>query len=143
MNFVTDNLGQLNWLAIAVAFLVTMPIDFWWYNPRLGFGSRWMKLIGISGEDLENPQSMGKTFGSMLAAQLLTAIILACLIHALGINTWGGALGFGIIVGAVIRGGAHFVHNGFSMKSMQLTLIDTGFDLVSITLMALILGIWW
>lgn len=142
MEFITNTVGELNWWAVLLATLSTMPVGFVWYDLKLGFGKRWAKLNKLSTKDIENSNGMAKTFGVMLLTSLFTAIVLACLIKATGVSGFWDSLMFGVITGVLLRGGAHFIHNGFTRKPMELTLIDAGHDMASLIVMCVILGGW-
>lgn len=142
MEFINTTIDGLNWGAIIVATLSTMPVGFVWYDLKLGFGKRWAKLNGLSEKELGSSKGMGKTFAVMLATTFVTAFLMACLINATNVDGFWNSLAFGLLFGIVFRGGAHFIHNGFTRKPMALTLIDVGHDMVSLTVMAVILGLW-
>lgn len=142
MDFIFDTVDDLNWLAIVLATISTMPVGYLWYDLKIGFGKRWAELNDLSHEELNSGDGMANTFAMMLGVSLATAFLMACLIKATGVEGFGDSLLFGVIFGFIFRGGAHFIHNGFTRKPMQLTLIDAGHDLASLTAMALILGLW-
>lgn len=144
MNFLTDNLGQLNWFAVLVAVISTMPVGYVWYDLKIGFGRRWSEAVGLTKEQIDSSSSadMTKTFGAMLTTSLFTAIVLGALMRAVGVDTLGSGLLFGLVMGLVIRGGAHVIHNGFAKKPAALTAIDAGHDALSIIVMCGILGVW-
>jgi Protein of unknown function (DUF1761) len=142
MEFITSTIDGINWLAIVLATLATMPVGYLWYDLKLGFGKRWAKLNGLSEKDLGSGDGMAATFAVMIGTSFVTAFLLACLMAATDTVGFWNSLAFGLLFGAVFRGGAHFVHNGFTRKPMELTLIDVGHDIVSVTVMALILGLW-
>lgn len=142
MEFITSAIDQLNWWAIVVATLSTLPVGYVWYGLKIGFGKRWAKLNSLKAKDLESSDGMAKTFAIMLITSLLTAIVIASLVIAAGVTGFWNILVFGVIAGLLLRGGAHFIHNGFTRKPLQLTLIDAGHDLVSLTVITLIVGLW-
>lgn len=142
MEFISSTINDLNWWAIIVATLSTMPVGFVWYDLKIGFGKRWAKLNGLTEKELNSSSGMGPTFAVMIATSLATAFLMACLIKATGVTGFWDSLVFGLLFGIVLRGGAHFVHNGFTRKPMELTLIDVGHDMVSLTVMAVIIGLW-
>lgn len=142
MDFIINTFDQLNWLAIIAATLATMPVGFVWYDLKMGFGKKWAKHVGLTVKDMNDTDGMAARFGTMLLTSFLTAIALAALVISLGITTALEGLLFGIVIGAVFRGGAHFIHNGFAKRSNELSFIDAGHDTVSIAVMALIVAIW-
>ena len=142
MEFITSNFDQLNWWAIIVATISTMPVGYVWYDLKMGFGKRWAKMNGLSEKELSSTDGMAKTFGLMLLTSLLTAVIMASFIIATDVSGFWESLVFGLIFGVVLRGGAHIIHNGFTRKPMELTFIDVGHDMVSLSVVAVILGLW-
>jgi hypothetical protein len=142
MEFITSTVEQLNWWAILLATLSTLPVGYLWYDLKVGFGKKWAKLNDLKVKDLEAGEGMASTFAVMLVTSLATAFMLACLIKATGVEGFWDSLLFGLIFGIIFRGGAHFIHNGFTRKPMELTLLDAGHDMASLTVMALILGLW-
>lgn len=142
MDFIINTVDGLNWWAIVVAALAAMPVGFVWYDLKMGFGKRWAKLNGLKEKDLENTDGMATRFAIMIGFAFATAFVLACLIKTLGIESFWDSLVFGLIIGIVFRSGAHFIHNGFTRKPMELTLLDAGHDMVSIAIMAVIVGLW-
>lgn len=142
MDFISNSWESINWWAVIVAVLSSMPVGYLWYDLKVGFGRPWAKMNGLKEKDLQNPENFGKTMGVMLLFAVATAITLACLQLALGISGFVDSVVFGIIVGLVFRGGAHFIHNGYTKRPDSLTLIDAGHDVVSIVVMSVILGMW-
>lgn len=142
MEFISNNFSEINWWAVLVAVISTLPVGYLWYDLKFGFGRRWAKLIGLKPRDLESSEGMAKTFSVMLVTSLITAILLALFVYQMGIYNWLDGVLFGAMLGLVLRGGAHFIHNGFTHRPMQLTLIDAGHDMVSLAVMGLILSIW-
>jgi hypothetical protein len=142
MEFLMQNVDNLNWWAIVVASLVVFPVGFIWYSLRVGFGKRWMDIIGLDVNDLSESNGMAKTFTMLTILSVLTSIVTACLLKATGtVGFWDSVI-FGLIIGCVIRGGAHVIHNGFAKRSDQLTLIDAAHDTVAFALVCGVLGLW-
>jgi len=142
MEFITNSAGALNWWAIIVATLATLPVGYVWYDMKIGFGKRWATLNKLTIDPAKAGDSMASIFATMLATTFATAFLMACLMRATGVEGFADTLMFGLLFGVVLRGGAHFIHNGFTQKPIELTLIDVGHDLVSLTVIALVLGLW-
>jgi len=142
MEFITTTIGNLNWWAIIVATLATLPVGYVWYDMKIGFGKTWAKLNKLTIDPSKASDGMAAIFASMLTATFATAFLMACLMKATGVDGFASALVFGLLFGVVLRGGAHFVHNGFTQRPVRLTIIDVGHDLVSLTVIALIVGLW-
>lgn len=81
-------MGIFNIWAILVAALVTMPIGFIWYNPKV-FGTAWMNSIGVTDpEKMKEGANMGLIFGmSLFFAFLLSLALTPMVIHQMGIGS--------------------------------------------------------
>lgn len=142
MEFINYTIDQLNWWAVVVAALAAFPIGFVWYDLKMGFGKSWMKMVGLKKSDVESSEGMAGTFGVLTVFAFATAFLLAVLLKATGTTGLVDSVIFGAIVGVVLRGGAHFIHNGFTKRPMALSFLDAGHDMVSMMVMAAILGVW-
>lgn len=133
------HVSQINWLAVLLAFAATMVIGFVWYMPAV-LGTRWMAAIGKTEDDLKNMGGGAGIWLPMMAAAALTAILLAVLISKLALdNALAGGF-FALVVGLVFRAGGHVIHNGFAGRPAAVTLIDSGHDLVAMTVSGAIIG---
>ncbi len=142
MEFLFNTIEQLNWWAVLIAAFVPFPIGFLWYSFDYGFGKKWAKMVGLKKSDIEKSDGMGMTFGVLAVVAVATAIVLASLMQVTGTVGLVDSALFGVVIGLVLRGGAHFIHNGFARRPAGLTMLDVGHDVVSLTAMAVILGVW-
>ncbi|GAB3598176.1 DUF1761 domain-containing protein [Microbacterium tumbae] len=134
---------EINYWAVLLATLSSMVVGSVWYAPKV-FGRRWARLAHV---DLENPSqgalwpivttvlvSFGTSWvlagasaiawhfyeGSFFAATFVTAVML-----------WGGFTG------------ARFVtHDAFEGRPTQLTTLNIAHELVTVVVMAIIIGVW-
>lgn len=136
-----NSLGNLNWIAVFLAAASSFLVGFVWYHKAV-FGKSWMKLVGITEEQINSSKGMARSFILTGIFSLLTAVTLSCLMYALAIKEPIGGLLFGACIGLVFRSGAHVIHNGFAQRSFRLTVIDGTHDIVAVALMGLILGSW-
>ncbi|HCR55949.1 TPA: hypothetical protein DIV49_03170 [Candidatus Saccharibacteria bacterium] len=134
--------SDVNWWVVLVAVLSTLPVGYLWYDLKMGFGKKWAKLVGVTEKQMNDTSDMGKTFGVMLFVSLLTALLLNVLLKEYAVTDFVDGLVFGAVVGLVLRGGSHFIHNGFAKRSLELSWIDAGHDMVSVAVMAAILAVW-
>jgi hypothetical protein len=130
---------QINWLAVLLAFIATMAVGFIWYLPAV-FGNRWMAAIGKTEDDLKNIGGGARIWVPMMLAAALTAVLLAVLIGKLGLENAPAGAWFALVVGLVFRAGGHMIHNGFAGRPAAVTLIDSGHDLVAMTVAGAIIG---
>lgn len=131
--------SQINWLAVMLAFVASMVIGFVWYMPAV-LGNRWMAAIGKTEEDLKNISGGARIWVPMMAAAALTAALLAVLIGKLGLDSALAGAWFALVVGLIFRAGGHVIHNGFAGRPAAVTLIDSGHDLVAMTVAGAIIG---
>ena len=129
----------VNWLAVAIAFIVSFAFGWWFYSPA-GLWNTWKEAAGITREQMEGA-SMGAAFGGTIAANVLGVILLAILMAQLEAETWLDGLLLGAIIGLVYRAGAHALHNGFAIRSPKVTLLDGLHDVVALALAGTVLGL--
>ena len=142
MDILLDSWSAINWWSVVVAVVSTAVIGYLWYDMKMGFGRTWARLVGLSEKDMENPEGMGQIFGVMYFVAFLTAVCIALAMDAMGVSTTAEIVTFAVVFGGIFRAGAHFIHNGFARRDMNLTLIDAGHDFVSFLVMSLIIGLW-
>jgi hypothetical protein len=132
-------ISNINWLAVLLAFVASMVIGFVWYLPAV-LGNRWMAAIGKTEEDLKNISGGAGIWVPMMLAAALTAILLAVLISKLDLdNALAGGF-FALVLAVVFRAGGHVIHNGFAGRPVAMTLIDSGHDLLAMTVAGAIIG---
>lgn len=132
-------ISQINWLAVLLAFVASMVIGFVWYLPAV-LGNRWMAAIGKTEEDLKNISGGAGIWVPMMVAAALTAVLLAVLISKLDLdNALAGGF-FALVLALVFRAGGHVIHNGFAGRPAAVTLIDSGHDVVAMTVAGAIIG---
>ncbi|MBI5257576.1 MAG: DUF1761 domain-containing protein [Burkholderiales bacterium] len=129
---------HLNPLAIAVAAALSFLIGGVWYSPIL-FARRWQQAAGLSDEQLKRG-GMGRIFG---LAYLCSLVMAANLAAFLGPNA---SVGFGLAAGAAAGIGwvamCFAVNDLFERRPLVLWLINSGYHVVSLTLMGGLLA-WW
>ncbi len=134
-----SHISQINWLAVLLAFISSMAIGFVWYMPAV-LGKRWMAAIGKTEADLKNIGGGAGIWVPMMVAAALTAVLLAVLISKLGLDSAVAGGWFALVLALVFRAGAHVIHNGFAGRPTSVTLIDSGHDLLAMTVAGAIIG---
>lgn len=130
--------GEVNWLAVAIAFVVTFVLGWFWYSPQ-GFFPLWARLGKLDLEAL-GKEPMVPTFLQTIVANVAGVIVLALLFQAADVSGWLAGAASGAIIGLVFRGGAHAIHNGFAMRHPGITLIDAAHDTVALAVAGAILA---
>jgi len=139
------NVMGVNLLSVLVAAIATMVLGFLWYSPML-FAKPWMVLMGYDPNDKagleEMRKSAGKSYAVSFLASLLSAFVLAKIIHVSTVNTalYGMKIGFAIWLGFVAT--VQLTEVLFAKKPAKLYLINTGYQFVCYLAMGAILAVW-
>ncbi len=131
-----------NWVVILASAVASMVIGFLWYSPIL-FGKEWMELMGIKKGDTEKAKKkMAATYGIAFLAAIASAFVLKQFIDLfyivnlfdavqLAFWVWFGFVATTILTGVLYEG-----------KSWKLFIINSGYQLASLIVMALVLSYW-
>jgi hypothetical protein len=136
---------EVNYVAVLLAAIVSMAVGFLWYSPVI-LGKPWMKEKGLSSESLKKAQKeMGKLYGLSFVVAIISAFVLSH-VMTLAQNFYNySALSTGITsafwmwVGFIMP--VQMTATIFGDKNWKLLGIDTGYQLVSILAMGVVLGL--
>ncbi len=137
---------SVNYLAVVVAGIVSMGLGFLWYSPMV-LGKAWMKEKGYTQESLKKAQKeMGSLYAVSFVVSLITAYVLS---HVMTMSenffhypllSTGLMSGFWMWLGFMMP--VQITATIFSdKKNWKLFGIDTGYQLVSILAMGVVLAI--
>jgi hypothetical protein len=137
------NFLSVNFLAVLVAGIVFMVVGFLWYSPVL-FAKPWTALNRMTEEQIRQASSNSSPLMYLptFIGALVSSYILSVFIHAAQMTTLLGGLEMGFLaaLGFIIPSfGSNYV---FSSRPFKLYLIDAGYQVVSLTLAGMILGVW-
>lgn len=137
------NAPSINYLAVILATISTMVIGSIWYTPKV-FGTYWMKLSGQTPSG--NPRDAVRPIVVTVIVSFVTAWVLAGATW-LSFDFYGGSfLVNALFTGAILWAGftaARFItHDQFDRRPWQLTVLNCAHELVTILVMALIIGVW-
>ena len=133
--------GDINFLAVGIAAVLAFALGALCYSPML-FAKPWMAGVGYTEERFKEMQAgMGPTYAISFLCWLVMATVLASsaprfgdgvgpTLH-IGLMLW---LGFGTTVG--------LTNNRFSDTPIVVWVIDAGYQVVSVAIMAVVLGLW-
>lgn len=134
---------QINWVAVLLAGLSSMVVGGIWYSKSV-FGPTWAKLVKIDLDSEKTKKAAGPALAMTLVVSFITAYVLAHVVYlsnqffgnsflsdALTTGFW---LWLGFIAARVIT------HDAFEQRPMQLTFMNILHELVTIEVMALIIG---
>lgn len=134
-----ETFKDINALGVLAAVVSTFAVGMTWYAESV-FGKRWMKLEGLSKEDVEDKEGMMQAMLHSTIASVFSALVLAALMLATGTDGAVEGAIFGAIVGFGIAMSSLVTHDVFSKKPTQLTRINGLHDVVSFAVMGLFIG---
>jgi hypothetical protein len=134
----------VNYLAVLIAAIASMVVGFIWYHPAV-LGKPWMRLSGYTEAGLKADQkSMGKYYGLSFVLALITAYVLSH-VMTLSMNFFhydpiptGFISAFWMWFGFMMP--VQATGEIFGGKKWKLFGINTGFQLVALLVMGVILG---
>jgi len=133
-----DLMMSLNIWAVLVAAVVYFILGGIWYS--LLFTKAWMKLRGVTEEDIGEPNVLVFVWTFLL--QIVAVGTLAAFLQAMDLDTaWHGAMmGFGTGVGIIytLTGSTAL----FGDTRLALHAIDNGYHVAGLTIAGAILGAW-
>lgn len=137
-----QKLSEINYLAVLVAGLVSFFLGAIWYMPL--FGKRWVKLHGYSEEQVNQMRARMKPavfFGGMIASYLVAGLAMAFLVVAVNLTQLHDGVILAVVVCLVVAACAMTAHLA-SDRPIGLYAIDTGFYLVFLVVMGILLTLW-
>lgn len=135
------DLSQIRLIPAIIGAIGAMVLGFVWYSPVL-FGKPWMKLSGYSASDMESmKKGMVKTYGASFVAAIIMAAILGLVLSwyrpvslvdsaTVAFLVWLGFVATTMITTVL-----------FDKKPFNLFLINSGYQLASILVMAMIFSL--
>jgi len=134
---------EINYWAVLLATLSTMVVGSVWYTPKV-FGTRWAKLANV---DMDRP---GATAVVPIIVTVVVSFVSAWVLAGATAIAWhfydGGYLLAAVSTGVILWAGftaARFItHDAFEGRPSTLTLINIAHELVTVLVMAVIIGVW-
>lgn len=134
---------EINYWAVLVATMASMIVGAIWYA-RGVMGARWAKLADV---DLDKP-SRGALW-PMIATVIVTFITAWVLAGASSIawHFYGGSYFWASLVTAVMLWAGFtaarlITHDAFEGRSTKLTTLNIAHELITVLVMALVIGVW-
>ncbi len=132
---------EVNYFAVFLAMLSSMLVGAIWYSQSV-FGTKWAKLVKLSDKQLvENaPRSLGTT----VVVSLITAFVLAH-ISFLANHFYKNSFLMDSLVTAFwlwlgFTAARFITHDAFEQRDTKLTIMNIVHELVTLEVMALIIG---
>jgi len=132
----------INIWAVLLATLSSMVVGFIWYS-RPVMGNRWMKLSGITDDQIA--KSPVPAYIATIVASFVTALVLAGAASIsqgfYGGNSVTNAVLTAVILWAGFTAARFITHDAFDRRPWTLTLLNQGYELITLVVMALIIGL--
>jgi hypothetical protein len=134
---------EINYIAVLLATLSSMIVGAIWYTPRV-FGDYWMKQSGVTPSG--NSRDAIGPIATTVVVSFITAWVLAGAAY-LSFDFYGGSflvnsLLTGLILWAGFTAARFITHDAFDKRPVGLTVLNVAHELVTILIMALIIGVW-
>jgi hypothetical protein len=132
---------EISWLAILLATVISMILAKSWYS-QSAFGGAWRKLTGVTPAD--SKKAGKKPIVITLFANIITVYVLAVIISISTAFFKSGSIWIALLTGFLIWLAFSVTtlatHNAFEQKSLKLTVINSGYQLVLFLAIAAIIG---
>lgn len=135
-------LSSIHFLPIVVSAVAVFLIGGLWYSPVL-FARQWVKAHGYTEEQIQAMRvSSGRAYAVSFVCYLVMAVAMSILIHRIDITLPIGGLKLGAVIGLGFAATIGLTGNMFSQKPVAAWLIDTGYQIVYLMVMGVILVAW-
>jgi hypothetical protein len=129
--------SEINYIGVVVGAILNMFLGFLWYGPL--FAKPWMKLSGMTAEKIEAASSkMGVTYSFTFVLALLSAFVMQLVVRTFGIMTLQEAVILAVLLWSGFSGSAIFMNGLFVQKPFKLLLIDSGYFLTQMVMLAIL-----
>ena len=125
----------LSLVGILVATVSGMALGALWYSPAV-FGNQWMQCIG------KTPETLGSTTAPMIGsiiASVLTAIGISIIFSLVEVSNLMTGVSIGLTLGVLIVFPALLSDNLFCGWGNKLLLIQSGYRILSVLIISIIL----
>jgi hypothetical protein len=134
---------EINYFAVIVATLSTMIVGSIWYTPKV-FGNYWMRAANVT------PSGRASDAVRPIVITVIVSFVTAWVLAGAAYISWdfyGGSFFVNTLVTALILWAgftaARFItHDAFDGRPTGLTVLNVAHELVTIVIMAIIIGVW-
>jgi len=132
-------IGNLNWLAVAVAALSAFMIGALWYGPV--FGKAWQSLSGLSEDDIQKGHP-AKIYGGAFVLNLVVAFGIGMVLQLHPAPDLVSGFNVGLLIGLAFVATSFGINYLFALRPLRLYLIDAGYMVVLMSIMGTVIGAW-
>lgn len=135
------DLAEVNYLAVIAAIAVNMIVGAVWYSPLL-FARPWMAANGLTEEQIKAQGSATRGYVVSVIASIVIAFAIALFAQAAGADAAIDGLLLGLAAGVGFVATTSAANYIFESRPLKLYLINSGYPVVSFTLIGLLIGAW-
>ena len=140
---VTTMVPEINYWAVLLATLSSMVVGSIWYTPKV-FGNRWMQLAKV------DPHRPGASAVIPIVVTVLVSFVTAWVLAGSVTIAWHfsegsyfmAALVTGVLLWAGFTAARFITHDAFEGRPTSLTVMNIAHELVTLVVMAIIIGVW-
>jgi hypothetical protein len=133
---------HINYLAVLVSAVLAFAIGGVWYSPML-FAQQWVNAHGFTEERVKEMQrSAAKAYGISILCQLLIALAIAVIAGYLHLASFVQGLKLGLLVWVGFALPLGLMAAMFTDRKIIVLLIDSGYQLVYLLVMGVIISVW-
>lgn len=133
---------EINYIAVVLATLSSMVVGSIWYTPKV-FGTKWMKLARV---EMREGASAFVPIVVTVVVSFITAWVLAgsttIAWHFYSGSYLISALVTSILLWAGFTAARFITHDAFEGRPAALTVMNIAHELVTVVIMAVIIGVW-
>jgi hypothetical protein len=134
---------EINWLAVVLATISSMVVGAIWYAKPV-FGRTWMRLSGITDEDMKGAASAAIPLIVTFIVSFFTAAVLAGS-AAIAQHFYEGNFFLNVVLTSIIlwigfTASRMLTHDLFDRRPASLSTLNLAHELVTILVMAVIIG---
>jgi hypothetical protein len=134
---------EINYIAVILATLSSMIVGSIWYTPKV-FGNYWMRVANVT------PSGKASDAVRPIIITVIVSFVTAWVLAGAAYISWdfyGGSFLVNTLVTALILWAgftaARFItHDAFDGRPTGLTVLNVAHELVTIVIMAVIIGVW-
>ncbi|HET8780308.1 MAG TPA: DUF1761 domain-containing protein [Agromyces sp.] len=132
---------DVNYWAVAIAAISTMVVGSIWYTPK-AFGNYWMRVAKVDMGDRGAVVPILTTLVVSFISAWVLALATQVAWQALSGNHLLVALLTGILLWAGFTAARFITHDAFEGRPAGLTILNIAHELVTVVIMAIIIGVW-
>lgn len=133
---------EVSWLGVILAMVSSMVVGSIWYAKPV-FGTKWQKLVGLTDKKMQSGAM--QAIGVTVVVSFVTAFVLAHVTYlAYGfydVSYMSAALSTAFWAWLGFTAARMITHDAFEQRNPKLTMMNIAHELVTLVVMALVLGI--